>query len=462
VNEALKKIYWRLPAGPRSLIASGYGYYLRSWRYGRDSEGLIEQALERESWSPARVKAWQQERLAQMLHVAATRVPYYRRQWRDRRQRGDNSSWEDLDNWPVLSKEPLRKHPEAFLVTGTDPRKLFRVDTSGSTGTPVTTWRSKATMRHWYALFEARWRRWYGVRREDRWAILGGKIVTPFSQERSPFWVWNQGLNQLYMSTFHLKPSNAASYLEALGRYRITYLYGYASSMYALARDALEQGLSAPELKVAISNAEPLLPMQRETISRAFGCPTEDTYGTAEAVVGASECRCRRMHLWPEVGYLEVFDDHADFAVPAQVEGRLICTGLLNSDMPLIRYEIGDRGSLAVNETPCGCGRSLPVVEQITGRLSDNLITADGRRVFQMDHVFYATEIKEAQIIQERVGQVRVRLVPGECYGARDVELISGRLRERLGDVAVVVETVSELERSESGKFRAVINRLAV
>lgn len=455
----LKRVYDAMPIGAKSIMASLYGYYLRYWRYGPETEQWVDTVLAREYWSSDAWEEWQQPRIEQLLERAATQVPYYRELWEGRRRLGDGRSWKRLENWPILKKDELRRNPEAFLADDRDRTPRFEVNTSGSSGTPVTTWRSKQVMKHWYALAEARWRRWYGVSRHDRWAMFGGKIVVPFQRERPPFWVWNQGLNQLYMSTFHLKPGTAAAYLEAMKARRVTYAYGYPSSMYTLARAALEQGLTGPELRVVISNAEPLLPHQAQAISEVFHCPVRNTYGLAEAVAAASECEEGALHLWPEVGVLEVLDDDEDERVPQGRDGRLVCTGLLNGDMPLVRYEVGDRGALE-DEATCACGRGLPRLRHVVGRLSDNLVTTDGRRVFQLDHVFYRLHVKEAQIIQDAVGAVRVKLVPADDYGHRDVAAIEQRLRERIGPADVTVEPVDEIPREANGKFRAVICRV--
>ena len=84
------QLYHRLPSFLRSSAASLRGYYLSAWRYGAETERLVEAALERERWSPRQWQAWQEERLALMLHRAATRVPYYREEWAKRRRRGES------------------------------------------------------------------------------------------------------------------------------------------------------------------------------------------------------------------------------------------------------------------------------------------------------------------------------------------------------------------------------------
>src|SRR5215813_13984702 len=188
------QLYHMLPASARSFAASMRGMQLRRWRYGAETPQLMDEALEREYWSPTQWNEWQQERLARILHRAATKVPFYRQQWAERRSRGDKASWELLENWPLLDKQTLRKHAKAFVADDCDLKQMFHDHTSGTTGTQLDLFLNKHTVRRWYALFEARCRSWYGVSKDDRWAMLGGQLVVPVSRRKPPFWVWNSGL----------------------------------------------------------------------------------------------------------------------------------------------------------------------------------------------------------------------------------------------------------------------------
>ena len=145
-------------------------------------------------------------------------------------RRGDEASFEVLANWPILKKETLRDRPERFLADDCDRRNLQAVTTSGTTGTPITLWRSQKANREWYALYEARVRLWNGLSRRNRWGHLGGQPVVPFQQDRPPYWVWNAALRQLYLSCMHISPHSSVAYLEAIRQYRLDYLLGYASS----------------------------------------------------------------------------------------------------------------------------------------------------------------------------------------------------------------------------------------
>lgn len=461
MKEWLLQLYYRLPASARSVAASLHGYRLRSWRYGPETERLVGEALDREHWSAGRLKAWQEEHLAYVLHRAVTRVPYYREHWAMRRRKGDRASWEYLENWPILGKDALRENALAFIADDCKIQKMYHLQTSGTSGTPLSLWRSLKTNRAWYALFEARLRRWHGVSRYDRWAILGGQSVVPPNTTQPPFWVWNAPMNQLYLSANHISPKTAPAYIDALHRYNVTHMIVYPSSASVLAHEAYERKLLIKGIKVVITNAEPLLPSQRDCLSQGLGSKVQETYGMAEIVAAASECEVGRLHCWPEVGWIENLNDFNNAPTQPGSSGRLICTGLLNVDMPLIRYEVGDRSSVVVEQASCECGRTLPVLSGIEGRTNDMLIGPDGRRVFWVNPVFYGLPVQEAQIIQESLECVRVCYVPESNFEFEVQDVVIRRLQERIGRVKIIMDQVKSIPRGPNGKFRAVICNLS-
>lgn len=449
-------LYHRLPYPLRCASASARGLYLRWWRYNASTDQAVAEILSRETWSAAQWQAWTDEELARLLHRAETRVPWYREQWARRRRDGDRRSSELLENWPVLEKSELRANPRAFLADDCRPSRMFGVHTSGTTGTPVHILQSHATVLRQYALMEARWRGWNGISRHDRWATISGQLVTPVTQEKPPYWVWNAGLRQLYMSAYHLSPAAAEHYRAALVQHKVRYIWGYPSGLHALAEDLLARGLSVPGLKVVITVSEPLLDVQRDAIERAFGCPVVESYGMTEAVVSASQCRHGAMHLWPESGVLEVMDGGVPMA--AGQAGEFLATGLNNPDMPLIRYRTGDRGALEANSCICACGRTLPRMARVEGRSDDVLYTTDGRRVSRLGSVIKAgAPIREAQIVQETLERLRVRYIPApEWSEAAEGEILAA-IRNRMGEVEVVFERVHQIPRSTNGKFRFMV-----
>jgi phenylacetate-CoA ligase len=435
---------------------------MRLRRYGGPADALAAEALERDTWSSEQWTKWQQDQLARMLWHAARNVPFYRSRWEERRRAGDRASVECIENWPVLEKDDIRANFERLRA---DHSWLAGSDietTSGTTGNPIRFLISRKTSRSWYALCEARFRRWNGISRHDRWAMVGAQLVAPVSQTRPPFWVWNAGLKQLYMSAYHLSPANTECYLDAMQAERVQYLWGHSSALDTLARAATRNPALRPNLRVVLSSSEPLTARQRANISQGFGCPVRATYGMSEMVVAASECATgQQLHLWPDAGYAEVVN--GILPVRPGTPGDLVATSLLNWDMPLIRYRIGDRITLQSGSAACACGRCLPVVERIEGRISDMLYTASGAAVSPsaMEVVFdFDAPILESQIVQLSLHQVRVLYVPAGKPDAAVEAALRARIQARLGDIEVQIEAVAEIPRGPNGKFRAVMCRL--
>jgi phenylacetate-CoA ligase len=450
ITPRILKLYHSLPPSLRSVAATLRGFYLKRVRHGADSQALREETLERDGWSAAQWERWRSERLAYVLHRAATRVPFYRDQWAARRARGDRSSWEVLENWPLLDKDAVRTNPRAFVADDCDVSRMYEEHTSGTTGTPITLWHSRTSVATLHAIADVRTRGWDGIPTTARWARLGAQLITPVERRRPPFWVWNAAMRQLYLSTYHLAPDLIPHYLDALANYRVAYIAGYPSALQAVAHEAVRLGRTDLGMTAIYTNAEPLSPEQRSLISAAFQCPVRETYGMAEAVAGASECSAGRLHQWPEFGHIELREN-----------GEFVCTGLLNADQPLIRYRVGDRGQ-KTQAGSCPCGRSLPLLGPIDGRTIDVLVTPDGRQTAPgVVAVFSGLPVRHSQIVQEALDLLVVRVAPAPEFAHEHEKVIVTRLQERMGAIRVLIELVEEVPRAANGKLRAVVSRLS-
>jgi phenylacetate-CoA ligase len=103
----------------------------------------------------------------------------------------------------------------------------------------------------------------------------------------------------------------------------------------------------------------------------------------------------------------------------------------------------------------------LPVLEKVWGRLDDELLTKDGRRVVQIDRIFDPPlGIRAGQIIQKSLDEFCVRVVPDNRWSASDEEKLKQSLINIVGDVQVKVQTVNDIERTWAGKSRVIISEL--
>jgi phenylacetate-CoA ligase len=456
----LLPVYHRSPAFIRNLAATGRGMMLARQRYTPQTDALVAEILDRDNWSAAQWKNYQEGRLAFILHRAATQVPYYQRHWSERRRKGDMASWEILDNWPILKKEHIRVNPEAFVANDQPIKSLVLDRTGGTTSTPLKIWLSRATNVMNYAITEARTRRWHGLSRQESWATMGGQLIIPVSATNPPYWVRNYALHQTYFSTNHISRQTAPDYLKAVNQYKITNITAYTASITYLAQQIYDLGLPPPPtLKLVITNAEGLTQEQRQIIEWGLGCQTCQTYGMVELVTCASEhptTGADTLHIWPEMGILEVFQDDADSLAQTGEVGRFICTGLLNPDMLLIRYEVGDRGAMRPT-SPSTPTFAYPQITRLEGRQTDMLISSSGHRVWYFNPLFSGIPIVEAQVVQEQIGKVRILYVPATGFQEDYKDLIRKRLANRLGDTLVEFQAVSKVPRESNGKFRLVV-----
>ena len=243
----------------------------------------------------------------------------------------------------------------------------------------------------------------------------------------------------------------------AMKRFRPKTILAYSRALTLLASFIKSRGMDAYQPKSIITSAEVLETADRTLIEEVFGSPVFDRYGSREVAVIASECvEHTGMHVMGEGLAVEVVREGRP-ALAGEI-GKILVTDLLNPAMPLIRYQIGDMGAWAKGS--CRCGRSLPRLEKIAGRVTDFVVGADGRLV---SGVFLATYIVahrpslgQVQIRQDRATEVRYRIASAEGRqpAGRDLDFLTSATREYLGaTMQVDFEFVEELPSEPSGKF---------
>ncbi len=454
---ALDKLYAKSPLFLQNLAVSAYGLYWNRVRFGGEYRQLEQGYLSRERFSESQWKAYQDRLLVELLGSVAEKVPYYRRTWtagqKEAALRGD------LALLPLLEKDPIRANPLDFAREDLRPRPRLAHPTSGSTGTPVLTFWTLVEYRDTLAVRETRSARWAGASYRLPRATFSGRLVEPDPESRGPFYRFNAVERQVYFSAFHLRPDTARFYTAALRRHGIQWITGYAVSIYILAKFILDQKLPVSPLKAIITTSEKLTPEMRDVIQQAYGCRVFEEYSTVENALYASECEHGRLHVSPDVGIVEILRPDGTPCAPGEV-GEVVTTCLMRSYQPFIRYRLGDLA--AWDPEPCPCGRAMPVIKEVVGRLEDMVIGPDGRQMVRFHGIFVnQPNVLEGQIIQESLACIRVKVVPLNGFGEKDAEDIRGRIRQRLGSaVEVLVETVPSIPRTRAGKFKAVISNV--
>ena len=208
-----------------------------------------------------------------------------------------------------------------------------------------------------------------------------------------------------------------------------------------------------------------MLDWQRELIESQFGCKIFAGYGHSERAVDAVECeRHQGYHLSMEYGILEVVDDAGRPVTEEGQMGRAIGTGLDTYSMPMIRYDTED--IVQYTQRKCSCGRNVPLISGIEGRVQEFIVTADDELIsLAAIHVRTPSynNVVQFQFLQESKGELTLRIVPSPNYSAEDTRQILEELRTQFhSKVKIEPEFVDGIPRTARGKYRFLDQRLAI
>lgn len=453
----LRAVYDRMPVAGQNVFASGYGLRELTRRHrGAYARSVRDLAL-REWCTPDELERDQVARLRAMATWCAARVPYYRELFTDLDlSPQDITSVDAIRELPLLDKETVRADPERFLPDPPRPR-LVPQTTGGTTGTPVRYWATLDAVRANYATYEARCRRWAGVRLGQRLASFHGQPIVPDAQKGGPYWRRNPAFHQTYFSVYHLNGDTISEYLDELARFSPEVVAGYASAVHRIAVGILESdqvGRIRPS--AVIVSSETLTPVMRRDMEAAFGCRVTNAYSLGELVAFVSECDHGELHVSTDYGVLELLEG------PAGTE--IVATTLINRGMPLLRYRTGDL-AIASDGPTSSCGRGLTVLGEIIGRVDDSVLTPEGATVgpAPMSLAFQRVpHLRRTQVRQSTSAEIVVLIEVDPDFSAADEEFMVGELRRRLGPtIRIVVEHVEALPRTSGGKERLVVSAIA-
>lgn len=244
-----------------------------------------------------------------------------------------------------------------------------------------------------------------------------------------------------------------AEQAEFLRRCKADYLTTQPSMAEALAEHVVRAG-SAPRLQAVLTIGETLTDEQRQLFRQAFGARALDTYGCIEIGNIAAECPvCGFYHVNAEAVLLEVLDERGRTVAPGET-GRAVLTALHNFAMPLIRYEIGDRVTLASRGNRCK--RGLPSIAAIAGRETELFVTRAGERYFPaaiIQRLAEYLDFAEMILVQTDYEAVELRYIPGDRGIANRLDEAKAFAESTIGHgVTVKLVRVAELPRPPGAK----------
>jgi len=414
-------------------------------------------------WSRDELEKFQLKKLKKILKHANENVPFYHEIFRKYNFNPENvSNVNDLKILPILTKDIIKNNFDNLYARNYPKEKLILSSTSGSTAAPMkfyidAKWRAcnlAAAYREWS---------WAGYNLGDKILSLWG-VESDFSGTRKIDKIREFLLRKKSLGAINLTDENMAVYTEVMNNFKPKIIHSYASVIYLYSEYLKRNGIQTFKPDAILTTADMIYPNQRKTIEEVLNCEVFDFYSGRETSFQAAECsKHTGYHMSIENAVVEFISD--DEPVSPGETGKLIITDLSNYAMPFIRYEIGDLG-IPTDEN-CPCGRNLPLIKSIKGRIFDFIITPEGKRIsgeyFHLIIIEYNIQgIKEFQIVQESMNKIIAYIVPNQNEKTEDINRFIDIIRKEFGDkVEIELKIVTSIKRTSSGKLRHVISNVS-
>lgn len=403
-------------------------------------------------------------RLRDTVMYAAHAVPYYQDLFRETRiDPREIKTVADLERLPLLDKSTVRRNPRRFLSTSRKARRSYPFITSGTTGAPLEIHHDLNSLLANIA-FGERERR---VMTDLLQIPLGYKelfITYSTSTRRQVLDVYKEWTfiptRPRRVTLSSLEPPDRV--IEEINRFKPDALLCSGSYTEILFKALNARGTKCHLPKVIVYAADGMTDVGRRLIEEKFQIPVLSKYNCVESFKLGFQCEMRKgFHIHEDLCHVKIVNAEGGKAKEGE-KGEVVISNLVNRGTVLLNYRLGDVASTSNSE--CPCGRTLPLLSELEGRLEDFIWLPGGDFVHPRAvwNVFQGNnEVLQYQLIQHEPDRFELKLVTvsSEAFH-QSIEKLLSKLRELLGGTSKIESAYyyQELPRERGGKFRPVIS----
>ena len=183
--------YKHLPWWAQNFVISIYGKKLSSQRFNQEHDRILSFLEQSENWSEEKIRSYKEEQIERLLNQAYYHTHFYRKKYDEAKVvPSDFHSLEDLEKFPILTKEEVRSYSEAMIADNVKKHDLIPGHTSGSTGKALCFQLSKHNNAFYWAIVTRSYSR-FGFRRGlDEMINFTGRPIVPIDVSTPPFCPW--------------------------------------------------------------------------------------------------------------------------------------------------------------------------------------------------------------------------------------------------------------------------------
>ncbi len=401
-------------------------------------------------------------RLEATLRHAVAHVPRYRDLAVSRGINPDAVSHENLADFPLTDKKLMTAEQGSFLADDAGLVDRQTAETGGSSGVWFEFFFDKRSkeIRRAGDLFGRTWAGWrVGDPMASVWGHRGDVAAVSTVRGR----VANALLHRTdTLNAYDMDETVIRDFIARLGRHHPSLILGYASSLAFFAEYLGRHGEHGIRPAGIISSAETLDQDRRASIARQFHCPVLNRYGSREFATIAQQCELMGgLHIFSGRIHVEVLRPDGNACQPGE-RGEIVVTDLINGVMPFIRYRTGDIG--VPTAEVCPCGRGMPLLASVEGRVSELIVGPNGKYYSCQSPRLFGSDIpgiEQMQVIQDRISDLEIRIVPGTAWTEASQQLLIDRMRNLLGEVEVRIVLTDSIPPAPSGKYRFTISKVS-
>jgi phenylacetate-CoA ligase len=437
------------------------------WNYIRRLNTLkYYEKLRKLQWSTMEEnREIQRKKLYELIKYASKNIPYYRKVINKYDiQFSEDTIFEDIKKFPVLTKELIRKHFDELYIF--KDNTYYRNTSGGSTGKAVVFYQDKEYL-DWANATKRLFNEWTGRRIGDPMIKLWGSLRDILKGGQGFKGYLRQQISGVtILNSYRMNEREMYEYVKRINSIKPRLLLAFPNSIDELARFIQKHHLSIYSPSAIMTSGGLLYPEVQVRIKEVFQAPVFNRYGSRE--VGDIACNCEEnqgLHIIPNIHYIEILDNRGKEVKAGEI-GEIVITSLTSYSMPLIRYKIEDRGILSKKE--CSCGRGFPLLEKVEGRIRSMFRNKQGDLVDSGVFIrlfFFRDNIKQFQVIQESLDLIMINLVLKDkqrlTVVEKDFREISEIIKLIMGDdTKIKYKIVNEIKDSPSGKYMYAFSKI--